>query len=117
MFQYKEMIIFDMDGTLIDSAPSLAHALNTMLQELKAPPFKIETIREWIGNGADVLIKRALVGELHYENHAIDNGLFQKAKKLFFAIYGANLNAQTSLYSGVQEGLETLSKNYTLALA
>lgn len=117
MFQNKELIIFDMDGTLIDSAPSLAFAVNSVLVELGSEPFELSTIREWIGNGADILIKRALVGDKLYENHTIDNQIFQKARQLFLSTYGANLNAKTVLYSGVKSGLEQLSSNYTLALA
>jgi len=117
MFSAKELIIFDMDGTLIDSAPSLAFALNAMLEQLNLPTYSLEQIREWIGNGADILIKRALVGDNNYENYTIDNKLFLKAKEIFLSLYGDNLNAKTTLYSGVKEGLELLSQNYTLTLA
>lgn len=118
MFSNKKLIIFDMDGTLIDSAPSLAFALNFTLQQLGKRPFSEETIREWIGNGADILIKRALVGSKDYEQFRIDKELFGKAKTLFLKFYGNNLNAKTTLYPDVPQTLSRLKESgFTLALA
>ncbi len=117
MFSKKELIIFDMDGTLIDSAPSLAYALNKTLEQLKLPTYDLATIRKWIGNGADILIKRALTGDYNYENHPIDQEEFLQTKKLFLEIYGANLTKDATLYDGVEATLRKLAQNYTLALA
>jgi len=117
MFSTKELIIFDMDGTLIDSAPSLSYALNKSLELLNLPQYELQTIRQWIGNGADILIKRAIVGDFDYEKFPIDKKQFTKLKKLFLEIYGANLNTNAKLYDGVDATLNKLSQNYTLALA
>ena len=117
MFSNKELIIFDMDGTLIDSAPSLAYALNQTLESHKLPTYELATIRKWIGNGAEILIKRALVGDYNYEQVKIDNKFFHRVKSLFLEIYGANLTQHATLYDGVEETLQKLAQNYLLALA
>ena len=53
-------IAFDLDGTLVDSAPDIAHALDTALRREDLPGFELATVRGWIGDGPDVLIERAL---------------------------------------------------------
>ena len=53
-------IAFDLDGTLVDSAGGIAHALNTALRELHLPDFDLGTVRGWIGDGPDALIARAM---------------------------------------------------------
>ncbi len=118
MFKDKELIIFDMDGTLIDSVPSLSYAINYMLKELGRKTFDENIIRDWVGNGADILVKRALVGKKEYEDENIDEEYFKKAKEIFLEFYGKNLNAKTTLYPDVIDTLEYLkSKGYKLALA
>jgi len=59
----KKLIIFDFDGTLIDSGPDLALAVNYMLKSLGFKTFSQDIIHGWIGNGAQTLVKRALVGK------------------------------------------------------
>lgn len=53
-------IAFDLDGTLVDSAGGIAHALNTALASTGLPPFDLGIVRHWIGDGPDALIARAL---------------------------------------------------------
>ena len=53
-------IAFDLDGTLVDSAPDIAHALNTALVQASLDAFDVARVREWIGDGPDLLIARAL---------------------------------------------------------
>lgn len=57
-------VAFDLDGTLVDSAPDIAHALNTALQEAGLlqgqPAFDVATVRSWVGDGPDMTIARAL---------------------------------------------------------
>jgi len=101
MFKDKELIIFDMDGTLIDSVPSLAYAINFMLQKLNKATFSEEIIRQWSGNWADILVKRALSGKIEYESESIDEGYFQNAKEIFLEFDGKNVNAKTPLYPNV----------------
>ena len=105
-FKDKKVIIFDLDGTLIDSAPDLAGAINYMLKSLDQNTFDIETIHKWVGNGAQVLVKRALSG-----NTIIDENLFNKALDIFFKFYAQNLSVNTVTYPHVTETLQILKEN------
>ena len=57
------LIVFDLDGTLVDSAPDLAHSIDAMLTRLGRPPAGEGRVRGWIGHGMPMLVKRALTGE------------------------------------------------------
>ena len=64
MFDNIEAIFLDLDGTLVDSVPDLTVAVDAMLAQLGLPPRGEERVRQWVGNGAEVLIRRALVDNL-----------------------------------------------------
>ncbi|TFZ33784.1 phosphoglycolate phosphatase, partial [Pseudomonas syringae] len=55
-----KLIMFDLDGTLVDSVPDLAVAVDTMLAALGRPIARLESVRSWVGNGAPMLVRRAL---------------------------------------------------------
>ncbi len=62
MMQQKPLLVrFDLDGTLVDSVPDLAIAIDKMLVELNVAPAGEEKVRHWVGNGAVMLVKRALI--------------------------------------------------------
>ena len=69
--QLPRLVMFDLDGTLIDSVPDLAAAVDTMLLSLGRKPAGIEAVREWVGNGAPVLVRRALAGGI--DHSAVDD--------------------------------------------
>ena len=92
----KKAVLFDLDGTIIDSAPDLAASLNYALSSLGLPTYDLRTIRGWIGGGATLLLQRGLTGQK--EPSGVDPKLFEKAKELFFAHYRANLCNQTKAY-------------------
>jgi phosphoglycolate phosphatase len=110
-----ELIIFDLDGTLIDSAPDLAASLNHTLERLGLPTYDEATIRRWVGNGAQMLVKRALCG--CDEPRDVDERLFQKALPLFLEHYEGHLCERTALYPGVRETLAALRPKKRLAVA
>ena len=83
---HKKAILFDLDGTLIDSVPDLAVAVNQMLESLERETFSHDTIRYWVGNGAQILVKRALSGQAEIDEY-LDQALFEKALELFLAFY------------------------------
>ena len=95
-------ILFDLDGTLVDSAPDLVGACNDMLNALGRPPVALETARGWIGNGARRLVERALTGDFDGEAPA---ELMQTAYPLFEKCYQANLHRDSVLYAGADETL------------
>ncbi len=105
--------MFDLDGTLVDSAPDIAISLNKMLEQLNLPVHSLAKVRDWIGNGAGRLIKRALTGQVDGEP---PKELFKQAHQLFLEIYEQNINVKSAMYPGALEGLTALrEKSYILA--
>lgn len=100
-----ELIVFDLDGTLIDSAPDLVEAVNHALTKLNKPTHSQTTIQQWIGNGADVLVKRSLVGDWHVQSEPED---FEVAFALFKTYYAAHDWVYSRLYEGTIETLQAL---------
>ncbi len=103
------LIVFDLDGTLVDSAPDLAHAIDEMLTRLGQPPAGEETVRGWIGNGMPMLVQRALTGEQWPEREPEG---FAEALALYMDIYEASLCNRTRLYEGAQECLQRLRQRH-----
>ncbi|MGI9212457.1 MAG: phosphoglycolate phosphatase [Methylococcaceae bacterium] len=99
------LVVFDLDGTLVDSAPDLAYAIDEMLTRLGQPPAGEARVRGWIGNGMPMLVKRALTGEQWPE--AEPEG-FAEALALYMEIYEDNLCHRTRLYDGALECLQRL---------
>jgi phosphoglycolate phosphatase len=106
-FDHKKAILFDLDGTLIDSVPDLASAVNLMLQKLGRDTFSEDTIRYWVGNGAQVLVKRALSGQTEIDE-SLDSVLFEKALDIFLTLYADKLCEDTMPYPNVSNTLHTL---------
>ena len=60
------LVMFDLDGTLVDSVPDLAAAVDRMLVQLGRPAAGVERVRDWVGNGARVLVRRALANDIEH---------------------------------------------------
>ena len=115
-FSNKKLIIFDLDGTLINSSPDLELAINHMLSTIGRETFSTDTIHYWVGNGAQILVKRALSGSSEIDEN-INPELFEKALKIFFDFYSKNLAVETVTYPHVKETLKHLkNQGYTLAI-
>jgi phosphoglycolate phosphatase len=111
MFRVKA-IMFDLDGTLVHTAPEIAAAANLMLADMGRAPLPVSQIEGYIGEGALVLIKRCLTEQLYAEPEA---ELFAEAQALFFAHYANNV-AQSKPYDGVVAGLQAIqNKGFRLA--
>jgi phosphoglycolate phosphatase len=108
-----KMVMIDLDGTLIDTAPDLADCANRMLADLGRAPYPLETVMTWIGNGVPRLVKRALTGEMWAEP---DAALFDKALAIFQQHYATHVSDLSRPFPGVVEGLEKLKRaGYRLA--
>jgi phosphoglycolate phosphatase len=102
------VLIFDLDGTLIDSKLDLANSINAMLAHMSRAPLAHETIYSLVGNGAPVLVRRAL-GEGATDAEA-NEGL-----GFFLSYYRSHMLDNTVTYPGVREGLKLL-EGYPLAV-
>ncbi len=98
-----EMILIDVDGTLVDSVPDLAYCVNEMLKQLGMPERDEQSIRHWVGNGVERLVKRGLINALDGEP---DEALYQQALPIFRDLYAVNTSVRSHLYDGVLEGLD-----------
>ena len=100
-----EMVLIDVDGTLVDSVPDLAYCVDTMMSELGMPRRGEKRVRHWVGNGVERLVKRALVNQLDGEP---DEALYVRALPVFEALYRDNTSKRSCLYPGVEEALDFL---------
>ena len=94
-FPKPEWLCFDLDGTLVDSAPDLTLSLNHMLSELQLKNASEEAVRTWIGNGAHQLILRALA---HGQLIEPTEPQIEQARALFFAAYAKNVANRSTCY-------------------
>lgn len=107
-----ELVLIDLDGTLVDSVPDLAFCVDEMMQQVDMPVQGIDKVRAWVGNGVERLVRRALTGTLDGEP---DDALFEKAYPVFLELYKENTSKRSQVYPGVTAGLEWL-KQQDLAL-
>jgi phosphoglycolate phosphatase len=105
MLKKSEMVLIDVDGTLVDSVPDLAYCVDEMMKQLDMPVHGEAKVREWVGNGVERLTRRALIGQLDGEP---DDALFEKAYPIFMDLYAENTSKRSMLYPGVEEGLAYL---------
>ncbi|MHB8255167.1 MAG: phosphoglycolate phosphatase [Acidiferrobacter sp.] len=101
-------LLFDLDGTLVDTAPDLADAANHMLRALGRATFDEAQVAGWIGDGVPRLIKRALTGERFGEP---DPQLFAEAEALYGHYYATHVADRSVVYPRVQRTLEILRGN------
>ena len=103
--QLPKLVMFDLDGTLIDSVPDLAVATDKMLLQLGRAPAGMEKVRNWVGNGAPVLVRRALADDIDHQ--AITAEQEAEALAIFMQVYGTG-DSLTTLYPGALETLKSL---------
>lgn len=105
----KNTILFDLDGTLLNTLYDIAAAVNYTLNKLNCPERSIEEVRKFVGNGADMLIKRALPEDYKYD--------WKTALEIHRKYYNANLCNKTIPYDGINELLDGIrSKGYKLGV-
>jgi len=99
------MILSDVDGTLVDSVPDLAYCVDELMKALGRPPHGEAKVRNWVGNGVERLVRRALIGQLDGEPPEAD---YARAYPIFLELYAENTSKRSRLYPGIREGVDWL---------
>ena len=99
-----KLLIFDLDGTLIDSRQDLTNSVNAMLRHFRRPELPQEIIASYIGNGAPMLVRRSL-GDPDDENYVQDALLY------FMGWYREHKLDHTYVYEGITESLEAIQQS------
>ena len=105
----RRLVVFDLDGTLVDSRRDLANAANALVTELGGMPLSEEAVGNMVGEGAAVLVRRALAAS------GLDPEL-PGALPRFLALYDERLLEHTRPYDGITDVLERLHLRATLAV-
>src|SRR5215831_8966250 len=99
-----KLLIFDLDGTLVDSRIDLANSVNAMLRHYGKPVLANEVIASYIGNGAPMLVRRSL-------GDPDDGSFVQEALLYFMAYYREHKLDTTYVYDGIKEALERICQS------
>ena len=105
--QNKKLFIFDLDGTLVDTAPDFKNSINYMLNELNESEVSLEEIRNWVGYGARELIRRTVVDK----NIPHNEQRIEEMLKIFLLHYTHNIDDDSVLFNNVRNVLEFLKNN------
>ena len=113
----KFTVLFDLDGTLVDTAPDLMLAHNHVMKKFGYPTKSTEDIRNLVGKGAGALIGRSIWGQAKKEFHSVnDLKIKDEMSKEFVNYYGKNIINESTLINGVKEFLRWC-KNQDLSMA
>jgi len=99
-----ELVIFDLDGTLIDSRLDLIHSVNAMLRRFERPDLPGEVVASYVGDGAPMLVRRAL-------GDPEDETFFKQALEYFLVYYREHKLDHTVVYEGIPEALKQIQSN------
>ena len=103
----KFTILFDLDGTLVDTAPDLMHAHNHVMKKFGYPTKSTEQIRNLVGKGAGAMIGRSIWGQAKKEFSKVnDEKIKKKMVSEFVDFYGKNIINESTLINGVKEFLK-----------
>ncbi len=100
-----KLVIFDLDGTLIDSRLDLVHSVNAALRHIGHAELPEHVIASYVGDGAPVLIQRALGGE------KIEESVVRKGLEFFLSYYREHKLDHTTVYAGIAEALASIQKS------
>src|SRR5882672_6378672 len=99
-----KLVIFDLDGTLIDSRLDLVHSVNAALRHIGRPELPDDVIASYVGDGAPILIQRALGGE------AVDDAVLRQGLQFFLSYYREHKLDHTTVYAGIREALTAIQQ-------
>jgi phosphoglycolate phosphatase len=102
--QTIKLVIFDLDGTLIDSRLDLVHSVNAALRHISRPELPDDVIASYVGDGAPILILRALGGG------TINDALLKKGLEFFLSYYREHKLDHTKVYGGIKETLAAIQR-------
>lgn len=96
-------VLFDLDGTLVDTAPDMAHSLNLLLSEQGLATLEHELIRPHVSNGSEALVKLGFGAD-------IEKGLLETLKKRYLEIYQENIHINSCLFPGMEQLLKAIEE-------
>jgi len=105
-FDRIRLVLFDLDGTLVDSVGDLAWCGNEMRRSLEMPLYDPEMARRWVGNGLERFVKRVLTSDMEAEP---EETLFNAGLEIFKRLYAGHASDHSLLYPGVIETLKYLA--------
>jgi phosphoglycolate phosphatase len=97
-----KLVIFDLDGTLIDSRLDLVHSVNAALRHIGRKNLPDEVIASYVGDGAPILIQRALGGE------TVDEAIVRQGLQFFLSYYREHKLDHTTVYDGIKDALAAI---------
>jgi phosphoglycolate phosphatase len=100
-----KLVIFDLDGTLIDSRLDLVHSVNAALRHIGRPELPDDVIASYVGDGAPILIQRALGGE------TVDEAIVRQGLQFFLSYYREHKLDHTTVYAGIHEALSAIQNS------
>jgi len=100
-----DAVLFDLDGTLVDSAPDLAGAANAMLNDLGRAAVEVDEVRDWVGDGAKKLVERVLLNDASQA----DDGQVERGFESFLQHYARMVCDQSRPYPGVLQTIRNLN--------
>lgn len=100
---YFKAVIFDLDGTLLDTLEDIGYSMNRVLSDHGFPTYEIDRYRYFVGDGVSMLVKRTLPPDA-------DKGITDQCVREFHEEYDRNNNKRTKLYDGMAEALDGLSE-------
>jgi phosphoglycolate phosphatase len=100
-----KLVIFDLDGTLIDSRLDLVHSVNAALRHIGRPELPDDVIASYVGDGAPILIQRALGGE------TVDDATVRRGLQFFLSYYREHKLDHTTVYGGIHEALSSIQNS------
>ena len=103
-----ELVMFDLDGTLVDSVPDLSAALDEVLLDEGYPAAGEYKARLWVGNGSPMLVRRALADALREPEEQVNSELHARCLASFFLRYHHFNGRYATLFPGVLESLQLL---------
>ena len=113
----KFTILFDLDGTLVDTAPDLMNAHNHVMKKFGYPTKSTDEIRNLVGKGAGAMIGRSIWGQAKKEfSKVTDQKIKDEMVKEFVNFYGKNINNDSTLINGIKDFLKWC-KNQNISMA